>query len=171
LLITFLHNIRDEKKGSNNTLLPKITPRYCRLRFMFITVFFYWAYFPIHKFSFSVFDCACIFHSAYYPNDLRNHRKKTTLNHCLHCNKMLAIFPSPAGISLTMPGRKYLNLSPPGRVCKVTSRLGTGKSVTFFTVDDSRTIHGKFKQQKNGLWKNNYKFNIWLIYQHFIHLI
>jgi hypothetical protein len=37
----------------------------------------------------------------------------------LHCNKRLAIFPSPA-------------LFRPGRVWLVTYRLGTGKSQTFF---------------------------------------
>jgi hypothetical protein len=32
----------------------------------------------------------------------------------------------------TLPGREYFNYSRPGRVWSVTSRLGTGKSVTFF---------------------------------------
>ncbi len=46
-----------------------------------------------------------------------------------HCKKELAIFPSPAGMSLTklsLAGKK-LNYSRPGRVWSVTSRLETGK--------------------------------------------
>ncbi len=35
-------------------------------------------------------------------------------------------------MSLTLPGREYFNYSRPGRVWLVTSRLGTGKSLTFF---------------------------------------
>ncbi len=52
----------------------------------------------------------------------------------IHCKKELAIFPSPAGMSLTklsLVGKK-LNYSRPGRVCSVTSRLGTGKRPTLF---------------------------------------
>ncbi len=52
----------------------------------------------------------------------------------LHCKKELAIFPSPAGMSLTklsLSGKK-LNYSCPGRVWSVTSRLGTGKRLTLF---------------------------------------
>ena len=56
--------------------------------------------------------------------------------HCtkLHCKKELAIFPSPAGMSLTKLslGGKKLNYSRPGRVWSVTSRLGTGKRLTLF---------------------------------------
>jgi hypothetical protein len=46
-----------------------------------------------------------------------------------------AIFPSPAGMPVTKLSLvgKY-NLSQPGRVWLVTSRLGTGKSFTFFTA-------------------------------------
>ncbi len=50
----------------------------------------------------------------------------------IHCKKELAIFPSPAGMSLTklsLAGKK-LNYSRPGRVWSVTSRLGTGKRLT-----------------------------------------
>ncbi len=52
----------------------------------------------------------------------------------LHCKKRLAVFPSPAGMSLhdqTLPGREYLNYSRPGRVWSVASLLGTGKPLTF----------------------------------------
>jgi hypothetical protein len=50
----------------------------------------------------------------------------------VHCKKELAIFPSPAGMSLTKLslGGKKLNFSRPGRVWSVTSRLGTGKRPT-----------------------------------------
>ncbi len=34
----------------------------------------------------------------------------------------------------TLPGREWLNYSRPGRVCLVTFRLGTGKSLTFFYI-------------------------------------
>ncbi len=43
--------------------------------------------------------------------------------------KGLTISPSPAGMSLSLAGN---NNSRPGRVWLVTSRLGTGKSLTFF---------------------------------------
>jgi hypothetical protein len=46
----------------------------------------------------------------------------------IHCKKRLAIFPSP---SRDVTNIKY---SWPGRVCLLISRLGTGKSITFFTV-------------------------------------
>ncbi len=45
----------------------------------------------------------------------------------IHCKKKFSIFLSPAGMSLTK-----VNYSCPGRVWSVTSRLGTGKSLTFF---------------------------------------
>ncbi len=54
----------------------------------------------------------------------------------VHSKKRLVIFPSPAGmplIKLFLAGNNYY--SPPGGVCLVTSRLGTGKPRTFvFTV-------------------------------------
>ncbi len=59
----------------------------------------------------------------------------------IHCKKELAIFPSPAGMSLTKLslGGKKLNYSRPGRVWSVTSRLGTGKRPTlFYSVDCSK---------------------------------
>ncbi len=48
----------------------------------------------------------------------------------VHCKKGLTIFPSPAGMSLTK-----LSLAGnfrPGRVWLMTSRLETGKSLTFY---------------------------------------
>ncbi len=52
----------------------------------------------------------------------------------VHCKKELAIFLSPAGMSLTKLslGGGKLNYSRPGRVWSVTSRLGTGKRLTRF---------------------------------------
>ncbi len=47
----------------------------------------------------------------------------------VHCTKKIAIFLSPAGMSLTKQ-----NYSCPRRVWLVTSRLGSGKSLSFFTV-------------------------------------
>ncbi len=49
-----------------------------------------------------------------------------------HCKKRLAIFPSPAGMSLNKLSLAGNNLIIPRRVCLVTSRLGTGKSLIFF---------------------------------------
>ncbi len=53
-----------------------------------------------------------------------------------HCKKRLTNFPSPAGMSLTKlsPGREYFNYFWPERLWLVTSRPGTGKLLTFFTV-------------------------------------
>jgi hypothetical protein len=54
----------------------------------------------------------------------------------IHCKKVI-VFPSPAGRSLTNitpPGRELLYYFQPGRVWLLTSRLGTGKTITFFTV-------------------------------------
>jgi hypothetical protein len=55
--------------------------------------------------------------------------------------KRLSIFPSPAGMSLaklSLAGDNLIidneNYSQPGRVWLVPSRLGTGKSLTFFSV-------------------------------------
>ncbi len=47
----------------------------------------------------------------------------------VHCKKRLAVFPFPAGMSLPF---NPFNYSRPGRVWLVASRLGTGKSLTFF---------------------------------------
>jgi hypothetical protein len=51
-----------------------------------------------------------------------------------HCKKELAVFPSPAGMSLIklFLGGKNLLFSRPERVWSVTSRLGTGKWLTPF---------------------------------------
>jgi hypothetical protein len=52
----------------------------------------------------------------------------------LHRKKRLTIFPSPAGMSLTklsLGGNNKI-FSHLGKVWLVTSRLGMGKSVTFF---------------------------------------
>jgi hypothetical protein len=52
----------------------------------------------------------------------------------LHCKKELAVFPSPAGMSLIklFLGGNNLVFSRPERVWSVTSRLGTGKRLTLF---------------------------------------
>ncbi len=51
-----------------------------------------------------------------------------------HCKKKVSHFivPSRNITNKTLPGREYLNYSQPGRVWLVPSRLGTGKSLTFF---------------------------------------
>jgi hypothetical protein len=50
--------------------------------------------------------------------------------------KKVIVFPvpSPDVINRTLPGRELLNYSWPGRVRLVTSRLGMGKMITYFTV-------------------------------------
>jgi hypothetical protein len=52
----------------------------------------------------------------------------------MHCKKELAVFPSPAGMSLIklFLGGNNLVFSCPERVWSVTSRLGTGKWLTLF---------------------------------------
>ncbi len=52
----------------------------------------------------------------------------------LHCKKELAVFPSPAGMSLIklFLGGNNLVFSRPERVWSVTSRLGAGKWLTLF---------------------------------------
>jgi hypothetical protein len=52
----------------------------------------------------------------------------------LHCKKGYKFSHSQPGCLQTIPDREKLNYSLPGRVQLVTSRLGTGKSLTFFTV-------------------------------------
>jgi hypothetical protein len=54
----------------------------------------------------------------------------------LHCKKRLSFFPAPAGMSLTKLSldEKLLNYPRPGKVWLVSSRLGTGKTIPFFTV-------------------------------------
>ncbi len=61
----------------------------------------------------------------------------------VHCKKRLAVFPSPAGMSLTKLSLAGNNLiySRPGRAWFVTSWLGTGKSVTFF-LQCNKTLRG-----------------------------
>jgi hypothetical protein len=48
--------------------------------------------------------------------------------------KKVIVFPVPSGdvINQTLHGRELLNYSRPGRVWLVTSRLGTGKTITFY---------------------------------------
>jgi hypothetical protein len=58
-----------------------------------------------------------------------------------HCKKELAVFPSPAGMSLIklFLGGNNLVFSRPERVWSVTSRLGTGKWLTLFYSAGSLT--------------------------------
>ncbi len=58
----------------------------------------------------------------------------------VHCKKELAVFPSPAGMSLIklFLGGNNVVFSRPERVWSVTSRLGTGKWLTlFYSVGES----------------------------------
>ncbi len=82
------------------------------------------------------------------PDPLTNLNSNATTppKHCrldlLHCKKVLAVLPSPAGMSLTKLslGGKKLNYSRPGRVWSVTSRLGTGKRLTLYYSVDLRNV-------------------------------
>jgi hypothetical protein len=58
----------------------------------------------------------------------------TYSTYIMHCKKELAIFPSPAGMSLIklFLGGNNLVFSRPERVWSVTSRLGTVKWLTLF---------------------------------------
>jgi hypothetical protein len=61
-------------------------------------------------------------------------KKNLLINREIHCKKELAVFPSPAGMSLIklFLGGNNLVFSHPERVWSVTSRLGTGKWLTLF---------------------------------------
>ncbi len=106
---------------------------------LYLPVYFYCAeiYFSAHRW-FELPNKVVIFrnlsemalHSDVYcteltPSRLANYTKVAILaNLCtVQCKKRFAIFSSPAGMSLT---------DSPGWI--VTSRLGTGKSLTFFTM-------------------------------------
>jgi hypothetical protein len=54
----------------------------------------------------------------------------------MHYKKRVYCFPVPSRdlTYQTLPWREKLNYSRPGRVWLVTSRLGTGKPLAFFTV-------------------------------------
>jgi hypothetical protein len=54
----------------------------------------------------------------------------------LHCKKKVSRFPVPSRdvTNQTLPGLEKLNYSRLGRVWLVTSLLGRGKRLTFFTV-------------------------------------
>jgi hypothetical protein len=53
----------------------------------------------------------------------------------LHCKKVVVfLVPSRDVTNHTLPVRELLNYSRPGRFWLVTSRLGTGKTINFFTV-------------------------------------
>jgi hypothetical protein len=58
------------------------------------------------------------------------------LIHNLHCKKRFAVFPSPAGMSLTKLSLwpEIIKLFPARESLVSDNRLGTGKSLTFFTV-------------------------------------
>ncbi len=60
-----------------------------------------------------------------------------------HCKKELAVFPSPAGMSLIklFLGGNNLVFSRPERVWSVTSRLGTGKWLTLFYSEVSNNYY------------------------------
>jgi hypothetical protein len=61
-------------------------------------------------------------------------------------SKKVTDFPVPSRdvTNQTLPGREKLNYSRPGRVWLVTSRLGTGKPLTFYySVHTNQNIRKK----------------------------
>jgi hypothetical protein len=91
------------------------------------------------------------------------------ISNTLHCKKELAVFPSPAGMSLIklFLGGNNLVFSRPERVWSVTSRLGTGKWLTLFysvcTLRNAKQILAyscsKAKQYANYLPHNGEQFS------------
>jgi hypothetical protein len=63
-------------------------------------------------------------------------RRRTKARAHPHTVKKVIVFPVPSrdGIEQILPGRELLNYSWPGRVWSVTSRLGTGKTITFYFI-------------------------------------
>jgi hypothetical protein len=75
----------------------------------------------------------------------------------LHC-KFFIVFPVPSRdvTNQTLPGWELLNYFRLERVWLVTSRLGTGKTITFFySVPPSRKVEN---QAKDSRPKNPIKF-------------
>jgi hypothetical protein len=71
----------------------------------------------------------------------------------IHCNKELAVFQSPAGMSLiklSLGGNNFV-FSRSERVWSVTSRLGTGKWLTLFYSVFIR-MNEEWEQTYQGLW-------------------
>jgi hypothetical protein len=67
--------------------------------------------------------------------------------------KKVIVFPVPSRyvIDQTLPGREYFNYSRPGRLCLVTSRLVTRKTITFFYSVASLIL----RCSSPSLWKNS----------------
>ncbi len=84
--------------------------------------------------------------------------QKLALISQLHCKKELAVFPSPAGMSLMKLFLDGNNLvfSRRERVWSVTSRLGTGKWLTLFYSVYSRTCREK-SWPSEGNWNQSYQ--------------
>ncbi len=79
----------------------------------------------------------------------------------LHCKKSFANFPSPAGM---------LNSPWPGRVWQVTSRLGTGKLLTFFYSVFFKKQHFPIACKRSDLNKNTIFFlNVDLKFGTYLH--
>jgi hypothetical protein len=79
-----------------------------------------------------------LFNARIATKDLYTRNKRKIFD-TSHCKKRLSFIPPPVGMSLTKLSLAGNNLMIPGkRVWLVTSRLGTGKSVTFFTVHDMK---------------------------------
>jgi hypothetical protein len=86
----------------------------------------------------------------------------------VHCKKELAVFPSPAGMSLIklFLGGKNLVFSRPERVWSVTSRLETGKWLTPFYSVCVNLIEYESPKNHAFLHKNSFVFFIFIFFPH-----
>ncbi len=99
-------------------------------------------YFPTFMYAANAYTC--YLHTIWRSFWIRSIRTRTFVgmsrfvkkisSGLVHCKKELAVFPSPAGMSLIklFLGGKNLVFSRPERVWSVTSRLETGKWLTPF---------------------------------------
>ncbi len=87
--------------------------------------------------------------------------KKESQIFLIHRKKRFTSFPSPAGMSLTIPLSRnnsvMTSLFPPSESLVVTSRLGTGNSRTFF--------YGVYKEIQSGAVAKSYMRKGFLIYE------
>ncbi len=75
-----------------------------------------------------------------------------TVQMCIHCKK-ICYFPPPSG-NQTHSGREYFNYSSPGRVWLGSSRLWTGKSLTFLQCTcECMDKLGEISNKLNERWK------------------
>ncbi len=89
--------------------------------------------------------------------------------------KLLAIFPSPAGMSLTKLSQPWIiNYFPPGKVWLLTFRLGAGKSLPFFTATLQTKLAGHTQKKQSNFYMFTSKESLffdWLVCQQNINFV